>query len=300
MSERAELRSRWGADDQQGAANLVTPEIVLGALKNIKEGRIVDLSHEIRMGVPRIDPVLPPYLFSMWTDPDTTRRIAREQFGATNDPGVFTEHISMSMHTGTHIDALGHFTIGERMFNGCTYQGSSSSWGLERHGMEQMPPLITRGVCIDVSGLDGGDYLEGGRVIGKRDLQRTLQKMSTELQSGDVVMFRTGWERFFMSDGDRYTASEPGIDVETAEWLIEQNVCAIGADNMSVEVLPYPDPKLAWPVHQRTLVEAGVYLIENLALEEARRQNLTTFCFVLLPVKFAGATGCPVRPVAVI
>lgn len=300
MSERSERRSRWGDDDQRGAANLVTPDVTLGALKSVRDGRIIDLSYEIRMGHPRIDPVIPPYLFGMWANPDTIRRVAREQFNATNDPGVFTERVSLCMHTGTHVDALGHYTIGDEMFNGWRYPGSSSAWGLEKLGMEQMPPLITRGVCLDVGGFDDGDFLEGGRVVSRADLKRALDRARVELQPGDVVLIRTGWGRFFIADSGRYAASEPGIDVEAARWLTEQNVCAIGADNMGVEVVPYPEPRMFWPVHQHAIVEAGVYLIENLALEEAVRQGLTTFCFILLPVKFTGATGCPVRPIAVI
>lgn len=300
MQERSERRSRWGDDDQRGAANFVTPGVTLNALKSVREGRILDLSYEIRMGHPRIDPVIPPYLFGMWADADTVRRVAREQFDAPNDPGCFTERVSLCMHTGTHVDALGHFTIGDEMFNGWKYPVSSGAWGLEKLGVEQMPPLITRGVCVDVSGLDGGDFLEGGRVVGRADLKRALDRAKVELQPGDVILIRTGWGRFFTANAGRYAASEPGIDDEAARWLTEQSVCGIGADNMGVEVVPYPDPRLFWPVHQHTIVEAGVYMIENLVLDEAVRQGLTTFCFILLPVKFAGATGCPVRPIAVI
>ena len=93
---------------------------------------------------------------------------------------------------------------------------------------------------------------------------------------------------------------EPGIDVAAARWLTRRDVVAIGCDNMAVEVLPNPDRFLMMPVHQHVLAEAGVYLIENLALDEIASERLTRFCFILLATKYKGATGCPVRPVALV
>jgi len=300
MTKKSHSHSVWGQDDQQGAMNFVTPDVTLSALGTVKQGRMVDLSHEIKFGVPRIEPFMSPYLFGMWCNPETSRRMAKEHFDAKNDVGVFTERVSLCMHTGTHVDALGHFTIGDEMYNGWDYQTSSTNWGLERLGIEQMPPMITRAVCLDVGGVDDGEFLDGGRVVGKSDLKKALDKAKVEIQPGDAVLIRTGWGRFFMDDNDRYTSTEPGIDEEAAQWLTEQKICAIGADNMAVEVLPNPDPRMVFPVHQHTLVEAGVYLIENLALDAAVKEGLTTFCLIMLPVKFTGATGCPVRPVALI
>ena len=300
MAERGERRSPWGEDDQIGAMNLVSPEVTLNALKSVGQGRIVDLSHEIKAGAPQLPPFIGPYAFGMWANADSTRRIAKEHFNAANDPGVFTERVDMCFHTGTHIDALGHFTCGDEMFNGWHYQAHTNNWGLEKLGMEQMPPMVTRGVLLDVSGKDGSDYLEGGIVVSKKDLQAACEKARVEIQPGDVVMIRTGWGRYFMENNDKYTESEPGIEEEGAEWLTDQKVCAIGTDSMAVEVLPHPNPQMVFPVHQHTLVDRGVHLIENLNFDSIVEEGASTFCFVLLPVKFTGATGCPVRPIALI
>ncbi len=104
-----------------------------------------------------------------------------------------------------------------------------------------------------------------------------------------------------MVDNARYVAGEPGIDVDGARWLTERGVVAIASDNMAVEVIPNPrHPELILPVHQHTLAEAGVYLIENLRTEALVEAGASTFCFVLLATRFRGATGCPVRPVALL
>ena len=154
---------------------------------------------------------------------------------------------------------------------------------------------------MDVSKLDGGDYLKAGRAVTRNDLEQALETADIRLQSGDVFCINTGWGRFFMNDNERYVGGEPGIEIGAAKWLTSQDVVAICCDNMAVEVLPGTEhPKVSMPVHQHALVEAGVYLVENLMMDELVRDAVTTFCFILLPTKYKGATGCPVRPVAVV
>jgi kynurenine formamidase len=114
------------------------------------------------------------------------------------------------------------------------------------------------------------------------------------------VLIRTGWGRHFGVDNARYLDGEPGIDVAAARWLTARGVSAIGSDNMAVEVLPNPDHALALPVHQHALAEAGVYLIENLALDELAADGVSVFCLMVLAPKIKGATGAPVRPVALV
>jgi kynurenine formamidase len=291
--------SRWGAADQIGAANLLTPAKRLAALRMVSEGRIIDVSHEIAMNAPFMMPNQTPYLMSLWTNwRDSMRR--RRKLGATNEVGVNIERMEMTAHVGTHIDALGHFSIGDRLYNGLSAEEEVTDWGLNRLGIEQAPPMVTRGIMLDVAGLDGGVHLEPGRVVTPDDLQRACEAAGVSIEPGDIVMIRTGWGRLFGIDNARYVAGEPGIDVPGARWLSEQGVVAVGADNMAVEVLPNPNKAIVMPVHQHLLVEAGVYIIENLALEELAREKLHSFCFVLLATKYRGATGCPVRPIAMI
>jgi kynurenine formamidase len=240
-----------------------------------------------------------PFLLSTWASwKDSIKR--RRKMGAVNDAGSNVERAEMTMHVGTHIDALGHFSIGDRLYNGLSAADTVTDWGLDRLGIEHAPPMITRGVLLDLAGLDGGQHLEKGRPISPDDLARAADRAGVSIEAGDIVLIRTGWGRFFGTDNARYIDGEPGIDVAAARWLTQRDVVAIGCDNMAVEVLPNPDRSLMMPVHQHVLAEAGVYLIENLALEEAVRERLTTFCFILLATKYKGATGCPVRPIALL
>ena len=180
------------------------------------------------------------------------------------------------MHVGTHIDALGHFSIGDRLYNGLNAAEIVTDWGLDKLGIEHAPPMIARGVLLDVAGLDGGRFLNPGRAVSPDELQRAADTAGVSIEAGDIVLIRTGWGRFFGTDNARYVAGEPGIDVAAARWLTSRDVVAIGCDNMAVEVLPNPDRCLMMPVHQHVLAEAGVYLIENLALDEIASERLTT------------------------
>ena len=300
MAEQYAGEARWGTGDQIGAANLITAETRLAALELVSTGDIYDLSHTIARGAPVVGPHQTAYGLDTKSRPQDG--IAnRRKAGATNDAGATMEHIELSVHVGTHIDALGHFTIGDHMYGGYTVDETVGDHGLAHLGIDNMPPIITRGVCVDVSGLDGGAYLEGGRAISAEDLQGALRRAEVEVAPGDVVCIRTGWGAFYATDPVRYAATEPGLDVGAARWLTGRDVCGVGSDNMAIEVTPGVDhPRIQYPVHQHFLVESGVYMIENMMLDDLVRDRVATFCFILLAVKLKNATGCPVRPVAVI
>ena len=300
MSRAIHDHSQWGMGDQLGAGNYLTPEKRLEALALVRHGQLFDLSHVIEFGAPRYEPVQTPYLLlgaPNWQG--ALRR--RRQAGATNDAGSNLERIEMTTHVGTHIDALGHFTVGSEMYGGNDANEVSTDFGLLKLGIEHAPSIVSRGLLVDVSGLDGEEYLEAGRSVGPKDIERCLANNKTTIRQGDIVLINTGWGRFYMNDNARYLDGEPGINLAAAKWLTKQGVTAIGTDTMAVEVLPGEDaPTVQMPVHQHCLVEAGVYLIENLLLTTLADAAITEFCFILLPVKFKGATGSPARPIAMV
>jgi kynurenine formamidase len=285
--------SHWGPADQIGAGNLLTVEKRLSALASVRTGRMFDISHEIYMGAPYMAPNQTPYLMSIFGSwRDTIKR--RRKMGATNDAGTNLERIEMTAHVGTHIDALGHFSKGDMLYNGNPCADVVTDWGLDRLGIEHAPPMITRAVLFDVGAM------AAGQTVTVDDLKRAADIGGFAVEPGDVAMIRTGWGCLFGVDNPKYVTGEPGIDLPAAKWLIDQGIVAIGADNMAVEVLPNPDRTLMMPVHQYALAECGVYLIENLALEEMAAERVYQGCLVLLATKLRGATGAPVRPVVMV
>ena len=283
---------RWGKGDQLGAGHLLTPENTLQALREVQRGEVWDLSFETQMGAPGFKPAQTPFIMSASsTARNSIKR--RRALGATNDAGTTLERIEMTTHVGTHMDALGHFSKGEQLFGGYSVEDTVDDWGLVNLGIEHCPPIITRGIMLDVAGKDG-------RAVGPDDLARALDNAKLALRPGDVVFVRTGWGRFFMTDNDKFLSGEPGLNEAAAHWLTARDVVAIGADNMAVEVLPAESPEALMPVHQHCLAEAGVYLVENLALDALAKAKIYSFCLTMIPVKFKGATGSPVRPVAMV
>src|SRR5215471_13553971 len=191
MSITVHDHSRWGKADQIGAGNLLTVERRLAALQSVREGRILDLSFEIGSNAPYLLPNQTPYLMSIWASfRDSIKR--RRKFGATNDAGTNLERVEMTMHVGTHIDALGHFSIGDRLYNGNDANEVVTDWGLDRLGIEHAPPMITRGVLLDVAGFDGDRHLNPGRVVTPDDLARAADAAGVSVGAGDIVLIRTG------------------------------------------------------------------------------------------------------------
>ena len=292
--------SRWGDGDQLGAAHFLTPERTLAALRSVREGLVLDLSHVIEIGAPRMAPNQSPY--HIQAGPTSAGSIKRRRkMGCPQrcrfEPGTHrNDNARWHAHRRTWA-----FSKGDLLYGGYSAAETVEDFGLARLGIEHMPPMVTRGILVDVSRRDGTDHLEAGRAVTIADLEHALSAANLSIEPGDVVCIHTGWGRFFMADNARYLAGEPGIDVEAARWLTAQNCVAIGADNMALEVLPGTGhPEIVMPVHQHCLAEAGVHIIENLVMDPLIERGIYSFCFMLAAVKFKGATGSPVRPIAIV
>jgi kynurenine formamidase len=205
-------------------------------------------------------------------------------------------------HVGTHIDALAHVSHDGRLHGGVDAAAAQRGGTFSEHGAERIPPLITRGVLLDVAGTHGADVLEPGYGVTEADLVAASQRAGVVPGPGDVALVRTGWARHF-SDARRYLGHDsgvPGVTESAARWLANRGVVATGADTTAYERIPAGQGHRVLPVHRLLLVEHGIYIIEHLDLEAAAGQGLTEFLFVLLPLRIVGGTGSPVRPVAVV
>ncbi|MGH8244424.1 MAG: cyclase family protein [Steroidobacteraceae bacterium] len=289
--------SKWGPADQLGAANELVPGRLMDALGLPSNGTVLDLTQPVSPVAPRADGQS-PYSLCMWSHPIPSR-YWHEAEGATNDVGFADERVELDLHIGTHIDALGHTSIADRLYNDLLVKDVAHNTGLAKLGVEHIPPLITRGVLLDVPPALGRT-LEAGQVISVHDIERTLRHQNTQLQSGDIVLIRTGWARYYGTDNSRYVNAYPGIGLEAARWLVDQQAVAIGADTMGLEVKPGEASNVLWPVHQELLTRSGVYIIEQANLEEAAHSQAHKFLCLCLPIRFEGATASPVRLTAVL
>jgi kynurenine formamidase len=202
-------------------------------------------------------------------------------------------------HSGTHIDALSHQADGLMLYGGVPVAGAQTPSGFTRHGVEEIPPIVAPGVLLDVPGSLGVDELEPGRAVTAAELEACRAEQGISIEPGEVVLVRTGNGRHW-NDRERYLAG-PGMDSSASRWLAEQGVLAAGADNMAWDVIGLVDPELgALPGHLLLLARSGIYIIENLQLEELAAARAHRFSFICTPLKFVGATGSPVRPIALV
>lgn len=204
-------------------------------------------------------------------------------------------------HTGTHIDALCHQAADLVLCGGVPVDaGVQSSRGFSVHGVEQIRPIVAPGVLLDLTAVLGVPALPAGYAISAADLQNCCEQQGVTIAAGDVVLVFTGNEQAW-SDTERYLAG-PGVAADGSRWLADQGVIAVGADTMAWDVLGLRDEELGCtlPGHVILLAQRGIYIIENLRLSELARARAYRFAFVCTPLQFVGATGSPVRPIALV
>ncbi len=203
----------------------------------------------------------------------------------------------MPEHSGTHIDALSHQAENLTLHGGIHVdEGVQTSAGFKVLGVETMAPLVGRGVLLDVA---AERKLTPEYSISPADLERAARRGGIEVRPGDVALVRTGYGALW-SDPTEYLRA-PGVSAAGSRWLIERKVKAVGADNLAWDLMGQMDPELGvtLPGHLLLLVRAGIPIIENLNLEELAAAGVHEFGFVCLPLKMRGATGSPVRPIAI-
>jgi kynurenine formamidase len=209
----------------------------------------------------------------------------------------------MGTHVGTHIDALAHVSHEGRLYGGADAGAAAVGGKFLELGVHTIAPIIRRGVLLDVPRALGVDACPPAYEITATDLESALARQSVRIEAGDVALVRSGWGRHFDDGAAAYlgTASGvPGVGAEGAEWLADKGVFAAGADTIAFEHLAPGSGHAVLPAHRVLLVEHGVYIVEALALEELAAAELYTFTFVLIPLNLLGATGSPVRPLAVV
>jgi kynurenine formamidase len=202
-------------------------------------------------------------------------------------------------HTGTHIDALCHQSDALTLCGGVPVEEVQSPRGFTRHGVEEIPPVVAPGVLLDVAAKDGVESLEPGRVVTAADFEECCERQEVSIEAGNVALVRLGNARFW-DDEERYLAGA-GMDASAARWMADRGVFAVGADNMAWDAPGLEDPELGLMAgHLILLARRGIYIIENLALDELAASGRHSFDLVCTPLKLVGATGSPVRPLAVV
>ena len=284
--------SKFGKDDQAGRSNLMTPERAKAAMKYIKQGKVVSLARTYSAKMP----LFGHRVFAV----RGTGGLAGGPLGDNKVTWMDDTLTAEIGQVGTQFDGLGHIGIGNKFYNGIDAKDVFGATGMKKLGMEHVKPFFTKGVLIDVAAFKGKP-LDGGVEITVADMEGALKKQGMSADSigeGDVVMFHTGWVRHWIKDNKTYNGAVPGVGIEAGRWLAKKGVVIVGSDTWPVEVVPNPNPKMAFPVHQIFITQNGMFIHENAATERLAAAKVYEFAYLFNPLAVEGGTGSPGNAIA--
>lgn len=281
---------RWGATDQLGAVNLITPEKRKAAIKLVREGIAVSLARDTNNEAAPDNEA--PYTHEMTLN------------GESGQGQWSLDRIGVSFHgyQHTHLDALCHMFWQGKMYNGYS-QTEVTRKGAQKLAITNLKGgILTRGVLIDIPRIKNVPFLEPGTPIYPEDLDRWEKESGTKILPGDAVFVRTGrWAKRAASGPWNVAQKSAGLHASCAKWFKQRDISLLGSDAAS-DVLPSGIPGITHPIHQLMLIAFGVNLFDNCDLEAvsttAARLKRWDFMLTASPIAVPGGTGSPLNPIA--
>lgn len=292
--------NRWGADDERGTLNFITPEVVKRAAALVRRGQVFSLGLAFGAEGPQIGQggrVNPLHLMTA---------VDQRLPGDYPDGFRYADDVMvLPLQCATQWDSLAHVHYDGRLYNGFA-AATTSSAGASKCGIDKVGPgIVSRGVLLDVARLKGVPRLAPGTAISPADLEAAEQAQGVRVGRGDVLLVRTGHLAVFTADGDRvgYMRMMPGLGIACAAWLHAREVAAVAADTNSVEVIPFEDPTTPLPLHLLALRDMGLPLGEMFVLDaladDCAADGVWEFLFAAPPLRVTGGIGSPLNPLAV-
>lgn len=283
---------RWGEGDEWGALNFIGQTERREAVTLVKDGIVLNLAQPLGPETP-----IPSSRTKIrhFMDRDggdyTADQVVPGGFQYADDTYV------IATHSGTHVDALCHVWYDNELYNGYSSRTIKSTTGAKKCGIDTMPPIVGRGVLLDM--VEHSEALPDGYAIGRQELDNAQRRARIDLRPGDVVLIRTGWMEQALQSRAASFEGEPGLSLDGATYLADREVAAIGCDNYAIECIPSTDGSL-FPVHRRLLRDYGMPLIEGLRLAELAASGRTSFLFCAAALPLRGATASPLTPLALL
>jgi len=286
------MPSKWGENDTLGSANLISPENTLKAAALIKQGKSQPLGIVIDSSTPAF---APRTLNLQVVQPGQAGGNELTQFGY---PAIYNDDILQTwVGIGSQIDGLGHLGEAGLYYNCLDSSEISQITGLTKLGVHDIPPLVGRGVVLDMTG--DKDMLAAGEHFGEAEIKAQAEKQGVTLGEGDIVLFHTGWtENMLESDPKAWVSGEPGLNVTGSRYLASLNVMAVGADTWGVEPVPPAEGDGAFYGHVILLQENGIYILETMNTGPLVRDGVSEFMFVLGQARIRGTVQMIINPVA--
>jgi kynurenine formamidase len=290
---------RWGADDERGALNLITPEKRRDAARCVQSGEIVSCARELPV---QSTPENPNPALHMMIQGGDDCVIPGLDFEAVMD------FVGVAFHgmATSHIDALCHVMVDGRMYNGFSREEVKSTGARRGSIMCARDGIVSRGVFLDLPRTLGVPWLEPRTAVSVADLERAEASAAVTVSEGDILLVGTGRDarREELGPWSPHEVGLAGLHAECVPWLHERGVAVLGGDGVSD---PLPESGISgWPmpVHQCALPAMGVHLLDNLRLdrlaEACARLGQWTFQLTVAPLRIAKGTGSPVNPIALL
>ncbi len=298
LAERLSNWGRWGADDQRGTLNFITPDAVKRGVAAVKRGDAFSLSIPMNDDGPQTGGI-PGRI-----NPQHTMFMCNVSF--TGDPSDFCtsdDSVEFGVQAATHWDALAHVGYDGLLYNGVSFDAVTDA-GASKLGIEHFGPIVSRGVLLDIAQVHGVDFFDDNYAITGSDLDAAASYASVKVMPGDIVMVRTG-QMHWLRQGDkvRYSTPTPGIGVGALEWFHDREVAAVATDTLVFEVWPGEDAGALLPVHMidlrdMGLVQGQLWTLDALAADCAR-DGVYECLLTATPLPITGAVGGAVAPTAV-
>ena len=287
--------SQWGADDEIGAANYVNPQQILMAVKLVKQGQ----SHPLGIVVDTNMPAFAPRSMSLQivSPGQHNGRSLVQDFGWDV---IYNDDLAqLWFGTGPQLDGLGHMGEAGNYYNCNKAVDIVNISGLNKLGTHNVPPLIGRGVLIDMAKYYGVATLAGGKGISSADIKAAAKNQGTTIRQGDVVLFHTGWtDGKLKTEPDVWVATEPGLTNEAFRYISALNPMAVGADTWGIDVVPAIDGDKLFYGHVELLQKKGIYILETMNTGRLAKEQVYEFMFVLGQARIKGTVQMIINPVA--
>jgi kynurenine formamidase len=293
--------SRWGGDDERGALNLLGPKQVLAAASHIRRGDVIDMAFPFKQKYPdfhRRDFILASAGGPAIGPVGVGRYMANDEVISGQFTGMST-HFNALVHVGQQLGENGDANS-LHYYNGFSQADIATGWGFQRLGIENVTPVFTNGVLVDISAFKGR-VLKPGEVITRDDIEQALKRQGMSVDDilpGSAFFWRTGRDDLYFDDPESFVRGAAGIEPETAQWIAERDVVLVGADCVAMEPFPPVSDRLT-EVHATFLCYKGIYIIVNVNLRELAARQAWQFAFSATPIPFVGAQGSPSRPFAI-
>ncbi len=286
--EQSKNRFAFGENDTLGAVNLLQSSDVIRAIKTVKSGKVYSLALETNSNTPA------------YGDRSYSVKVFKgSKATGTNKVTGLDDQVTMHLGIGTQIDGLGHIGSNFVHYNGVHLNEFYSENGLKKFGTSEIPPIVTRGILLDMTSWFGVDRVAEGTAYNVKEIEGVLEKQGLTIEKGDVVIFHSGWNSLLGQDNKRWLSAHPGPGEQGAKYLASKGIVAVGADSAALEVIPFEKEGKVFPVHQELLVNNGVYVLEAINTAELAADGVFEFMFVLGIPKLAGTVQAIIHPLAI-